>query len=402
MTSRGNQLVRMTATALALLCAAAAGARSARAGGARCEFELRQGEVTFASPLPAENPLSERVQGCLAALADELRRRPGIRAVTVAARLPAEQRVGGAGLAIARSAAELLVQGGVDAWRVSAVAPASQPGEPALLHIAYRERHASRPVARLLAASGLVETGAAVAELERAGHGTLLYPRDFVRTGASSFARLLLADGSYLRLGSDSLLRLGRIELNEKLERNVQLVLLGGSLETIVRPGGLSMVFNVLTRTAVAGVRGTDFRTHASAGDTRIETLGGEVLLAGTLDAVSVGAGRGSRVGSDGFPERTRKLLAAPVVVEPRKGRVFPADRLRWGANPSAAHYIVEIARDAEFSRYVHARSVRAPAVEVGSDLDPGKWFWRVAAVDADGFVGRTSKVYSFGLDRGR
>jgi hypothetical protein len=32
----------------------------------------------------------------------------------------------------------------------------------------------------------------------------------------------------------------------------------------------------------------------------------------------------------------------------------------------------------------------------MGAELPSGKWFWRVAGVDAEGFVGRTSRVYAF------
>ncbi len=397
----GGRRARSAAAALALLCVAGTGARSARADGTACSFELRQGEVVFHVQMPATSPLPPQVKDCLGALGRELDRRPSIRSVTVAARLPAAQRAGGTGLAIARHAADSIVEGGVDAWRVSAVAPATHPGEAAGLHVAYRERQPTRPVARLQATSGQVETGSATAKLERARHGALLYPQQLLRTGPRSYARLLLADGSYVRVAAESLVRVGRIDLDEDLARRVELALLRGSIETIVRKGALRTVFNVLTRTAIAGVRGTDFRTHANQTGTRIETLDGEVSLTGKLDSVVVGAGRGSRVGVDGFPERTRSLPAAPVVVKPLRGPVAFGQELRWEPVPGAASYIVEIARDAEFSRFVSSREAHAVETVIGTDLAAGKWFWRVAAVDADGFVGATSKVYAFGLVQG-
>jgi len=387
--------------AAALLCALGAGVSPARADSAPCEFWFTQGEVVFASPLAVEAPLSEASKACLAAVAGKIGARTSIRSVTVAARLPAAQRVGGTGLAIAQSAAEVLVDNGLQKWQVSAVAPASHPDEPAALRIAFRERRATRPVARLQAVSGEVDAGSAVADLERVARGAVLVSNQLVRTGPHSYARLLLADGSLVRLGAGGLLRLGAIEISKDLERNVKLVLYRGTIQTIVQGRGMRGRFNVLTRTAVAGVRGTDFRTTSDGKHaTRIETLGGTVELASKLDSVTVGAGRGSRVGRDGLTEQTRALLAAPTVKKLRHGRATARSRMRWASVPAAASYLIEIARDAEFSLEVSERVVQATEARVGQDLGAGKWFWRVTSVDPDGFVGLPSKIYSFVLDQ--
>ena len=59
--------------------------------------------------------------------------------------------------------------------------------------------------------------------------------------------------------------------------------------------------------------------------------------------------------------------------------------------------YRIEVARDADF--VVEPREVNVAAVTTLSwpeALPRGKWFWRVTAVNAGGFMGPTSKVYAF------
>ena len=73
---------------------------------------------------------------------------------------------------------------------------------------------------------------------------------------------------------------------------------------------------------------------------------------------------------------------------------------LEWQAVAGASGYAVELSRDAEFTYDVRRIDSAKPTVTPDAGVEAGKWYWRVAAVGADGFVGPTSKVYAFDLKR--
>ncbi len=358
-------------------------------GGVRFE----NGRVEMGRPLAPKGPETE---ACLKYVAEALKARPAIRSVTVAARLPDVERLDGQGLAVAKAAAEVLVAAGVPRTRVSAVAPPGVAGAPGQLQLAFIERPTQPTVARVRASSGEVSAGPAPAELRPRAPGDALFPGELLHTGPTARAELLLADGSTVRVMEGSLVRLGSIELMANLRRKVELELLRGSLETAAAPGGEGSVFEVRTRGAVAGVRGTHFRVSAQDdGFSRLETLEGKVALIGKKGDLDVVAGYGSRVMPDAAPEPVRPLLVAPTLADPRGGTFRAAPKLSWWTVTGAKAYRVELARTADFAAGVQQYNSPATEMEVPGSRE-GKWFWRVLAVDADGFVGFPSKIFAF------
>ncbi|QDE69244.1 hypothetical protein BHS09_20955 [Myxococcus xanthus] len=351
------------------------------------------GRMVFGRPLA---PQGAETDACLAHVAQALLARPAIRSVTVAAKLPDADRLDGRGLAAAKRAADVLVAAGVPRTRVSAMAPPSVEGEPAQLQLAYVERPAQPAVARLRAASGAVEAGATEALLLARTVGDSLYPGELLRTGADARAELALADGSMVRVVENSLIKVGAIELMANLQRKVQLDLLRGTVETDAAPGGAGSIFEVRTRGAVAGVRGTRFRVSAQDdGTSRLETLEGNVALSAEQAEVEVSGGHGSRAKPGSPPEPPRPLLPAPTLVGPRGGAFATAPKVSWRTLEGAATYRVEVARTADFAASVQTYDSASPELEIPGHRQ-GKWFWRVMAVDGDGFVGFPSKIYAF------
>lgn len=357
-------------------------------GGLRFE----NGRVEPGRPLAPKGPETE---ACLKHVAAALQARPAIRSVTVAARLPDAERLEGQGLAVARAAADVLVAAGVPRTRVSAVAPPALPGEPGQLQLAYVERPAQPAVARVRAASGGVSAGPEPTELRPRLVGDALYTGELLRTDAGARAKLALADGSVVRVLEDSLVRLGALELTAGLQRKVQLELLRGTVETDAAPGGEGSVFEVRTRSAVAGVRGTRFRVSAQEDGTgRLETLEGKVALGAERAEVDVTGGHGSRAMPGTAPEPPRRLLAAPVPSGPRGGTFPTPPKLTWRAVEGAKSYRVELARSADF--VLGVQTLEARSAELVPGPREGKWFWRVLPVDGDGFVGFPSKIFAF------
>ncbi|XXF81603.1 FecR family protein [Myxococcaceae bacterium GXIMD 01537] len=335
---------------------------------------------------------------CLKLVAQELNARPDVRSITVAARLPDEARLNGNGLSLAKAAADALIAAGVPRLRVSAVAPPINGDETARIAIAYVERPARRPVARLRLAGQDVTAGQDGQELKAVGAGDVLYTDDVLRTG-KGWVQLDLADASVLRVAPETLLRLGKIALNEHGQRQVELEVLEGTVEAQASKGEANSVFELKTRTAVAGVRGTRFRTSVVNDKvSRLETLEGLVVLDAGGGEQDVEGGYGSQVSAEAMPEKPRALLVAPDIQGPRAGKFPTSPRLSWQGVSGAKHYRVEVGRGADFVLDLHRYVTDTPELALES-LPAGKWFWRVSPLDADGFEGYSSKIYAFDIN---
>jgi hypothetical protein len=80
------------------------------------------------------------------------------------------------------------------------------------------------------------------------------------------------------------------------------------------------------------------------------------------------------------------QLPAAPTLVEPLPGTTAIGERgsFAWSGGPGAAgRYRIQIARDPQFAQMFLEREVGAEARFDVADVPPGKYFWRVAAVDS-------------------
>ncbi len=89
-------------------------------------------------------------------------------------------------------------------------------------------------------------------------------PGDLIETSKKSRIEIRLADNSAIRLGSKSRLVLKQALFPSKTQKNVSATLLRGQAYAAVsKLVGKDSTFEVKTRTAVAGVRGTAFRINA-------------------------------------------------------------------------------------------------------------------------------------------
>jgi len=364
-------------------------------------LSIGAGTVDVGAVLPTSAELSEGDRACLAEVGARLAARPGVRTVTVAVRMPDADRIAGAGGGIGRAYTKAIAAGGISAARISAVVPAAADGEAASVSLTFTEKQSTSKVAVSEAVSGDVTAGPDLESLTSLAGGDLIGANTWVQTGPGATAGIALADGSRVTLQSDGLLRVGALRVNDQLKRVVELELQRGSLDTDVTSGGDGSRYEVTTRTGVAGVRGTRFRLTVEDDASRLETLDGEVALAG-LEAdsaeVAVLKGFGSRVDESGAPSAPSALPKAPEVRGPLDGEHVRSDDLRWKPVSDARGYVLQFARDAEFVLDVSSQDAAAETAGLGPDLDAGTWFWRVAATDTEGFVGDWSKVHAFEL----
>ncbi len=358
---------------------------------------LDSGVVKTGKALPVKTDLAGDDLACAKAVAAAIKERAQIRSITLAAKVPSDRRPDGTAMAAAWT--KVMVAAGIPEARISSIVPTSAPGTAAELSIAYREP-TPRPVALVQAMTGKVFTGQDAAKLGPAANGTQLIQGDIVHTEKGAVARLALADGSFVSLLPDSMIKLGRIELTADLKRAVRLDLMKGRVEAIAEPKGSGSSFDIVTKTAIAGVRGTRFRVgELPSGSTGVETLDGKVELkseVGEKQSVVIEAGKTAEVDHKGNATPPRPLLPGAQITAPLSGEVDRSVALIWQPVPGSQSYKIEVAADGELATQLRVYSSTSPGLAMPKDLPAGHWFWRVSAVDTGDVVGMPSKTYSF------
>jgi len=224
---------------------------------------------------------------------------------------------------------------------------------------------------------------------------------DWIRTRNRSSVEIRHDDGTVIRLrpNSKAMISLAGQTKSERGDvRITQVKLESGSM--IAKVNKLlqrESRFEIETPTATSFVRGTELRVKVEdQGSTRLEVLEGAVDFGAADQNISVGGNFGSLVDVAGnTPASPHALPMAPAeLFTPAEREVLNGDingyRFSWSAVGGAVRYHLEIAADAEFSQLMDETWVSGTDAELLSlsvdSLEPGTYFWRVAAVDADGY----------------
>ncbi len=377
---------------LALVTAAGGVANAAAPCGG---IKVSEGSLTFGDRMTLDGSRSQEGTACIKAVAEQLLKMNALQTITVAARVPNDKSMREKGMETANYVADKLAEFGLQRSMVSTVVPMARPDEKDAIYFAYIERRSARSVAQIQTVSGRVLAGNKLGQLRDAGPGQLLSGSDYLETGKGSVALLKLLDDSHLYVFENSALRVGQVDIDGNGKRNVQVQMLRG--EAAVLASERDGPFYIVTGNAIAGVRGTVFRiAQVDPQKSRVETLGGTGTFGGKTSNIFVPEGKGSRVDHRGTPEEPRSLLVSPSPEWPLMGRATPGDLLRWQPVGEAHRYRIELAKNAQFTESWLLLESTVTKVLVPDTLSPGKWFWRVTALDVDGFVGYPSKIYAF------
>lgn len=230
--------------------------------------------------------------------------------------------------------------------------------------------------------------------------GAVLRAGDLVVTGANTFVRLGLPDGSHVTLPSQSRMRIVALH---------QMLLTGAVVRDFALDSGRSEAgvtpmtkpqdrFVVRTPLSVAAVRGTEFRV---AFETDIGRAG-----VGVLDgAVGVGSGAagvptetvaksfGVSVGAGGVSP-PRALLPAPSLKSASRVQQAPQVSLEIEPVDGAKAYRAQLAPDAGVIDPLAETQSETPSLSFGA-VDDGQWFVRLTAVDEGGLEG-APRTYGF------
>ena len=270
------------------------------------------------------------------------------------------------------------------------------PGQ--VLRIPQRLMRSSPIPAKLVSVFGDVRIDGAAGVL-----GSEINEGQKLQTGEGASAVLAMADGSRLRVPPSSLAEVatsrtygGRgtapgADSSSDGWFAGALRVLRGSVEVFATKVLRAKPLEVITPTAVVGVRGTQFRVgfdEAANASTRSEVVEGAVRLDASKQApgVDLRAGFGAVIDASSAAPRVAKLLEAPDLAGVPE--LFERPLVRFKPAASADVLRVQVAEDSNFDRIVSDQRVPAGTDVRIAGLDDARWYLRARRVDEQGIEG--------------
>lgn len=224
-----------------------------------------------------------------------------------------------------------------------------------------------------------------------------------LNVGSNSYLSLALADGSTVRVLSDSTMqvkKLREVTLANRHAKTINRVLQldRGNVDVSVTktPEAKSNSFEVVTPKAVAAVRGTRF--NVSLTDAQTMSSG---VTEGTVDVsknqattqpsehVALNAGFGVVVSANGQLGVAHPLLIAPTIthIDNAAGKDNDA-QFMWAVVPSAVSYQLRIANDEQMEQVFKNVVATEPQITIKDLALDANYMVGIRAVDADGLIG--------------
>jgi hypothetical protein len=203
------------------------------------------------------------------------------------------------------------------------------------------------------------------------------------------------ADGSTIRLGENSNLVFNKLSHFGKTGMvDTRLRLKNGSLTTDIPPLVKGSRYEIKTPSAVAAVRGTEFRLHTSEKETRLEVLEGTVEFSGKHGKMLVDAGQGATI-SEGNSRIELINLPSPPNTQLAKDTIneLPA-KIEWEKSRDANTYQVQITEKDKNGKLVQSTTQKNNSLEI-DQIKNGDYELAVRSINSEGYEGQdiTSKL---------
>jgi hypothetical protein len=270
-------------------------------------------------------------------------------------------------------------------------------------------QHVPKPgeqVARITAVAGTVRVKPNEQEIwDDATLSDLLHVGDVVQTEPVSAAEISFNAGSTVRVRPDSIVYLGgSAELSTaawRVESGRVNFSVGDQVTQIVTP--------TVTTTAQRNARGnidvgTDGETGVKvfAGQAEVQTQQGQLITLGENQALQVDA--------QGLAGEAQDLPPPPKLLSPEVKAILPfasppeaSAELTWEAVVRGDTYHVALDYNVVQANLLLSATLDEPGIRDTrhelQGLDPGRYFWRVAAVNAAGLEGAFSRVSFFSVE---
>ena len=235
--------------------------------------------------------------------------------------------------------------------------------------------------------------GNVLVKKDRFSQFQLLKPNTLIQVGYEVMSRngtalIKLADNSIIRVESNSHLSFNRMShFGDTGMVDTRIRLKRGGVITDVAPLERGSRFEIRTPSAVAAVRGTEFRLRTDDSGTQIEVTEGHVEFAHAHGSQTIRAGEGARVSNNSAIMATKKLYDAPKRAFNAKSVGELPVKLSWEPMPGAKSYQYELRIDAPEGNIVQSQELASPEIEL-DNVQNGEYQIAMRAVDKEGFEG--------------
>ncbi len=200
------------------------------------------------------------------------------------------------------------------------------------------------------------------------------------------------ADGSTIRLDPESNLVFNKLSHFGKTGMvDTRLRLKKGSLSTEVTPLVKGSRYEITTPSAVAAVRGTEFRIEAKPNETKLEVIEGEVEFSGKHGKALVTAGNGATIKQGTTQIQQQKLPEPPAPMFAQQSIDDLPATLEWEDSKKTGQYRVQIT-DNSNQQVIKNKTLTKPEVEL-THIENGKYDVAMRSIDSEGFEGPDSRT---------
>ncbi len=228
----------------------------------------------------------------------------------------------------------------------------------------------------------------------------VLQEREKVRTLSKSMAHILLSDQSRIRMRENSQAVIQKLEVNRlNKEQESKVSLVEGDLH-ILLGGGSKSDFDLGLEGVETEINSNNFWVNRDRKKTRFANFEGEIAIAIRDQKTVLTQNRGAVV-DRGRLSKAIRLLERPTSLIPQNTAVLHQTQvdLHWQQVKGAKEYLVELSDASDFATtLISERKIKTPHFKL-PQLRDGVYFWRVAAVDGHGLLGKKSLSYWFKLD---
>lgn len=209
---------------------------------------------------------------------------------------------------------------------------------------------------------------------------------DSLATGKNSLAKLLFADGSKIDIQSNSSLSIqDSYQYVGKETFVTNLKLAKGRTQVSANPEHvIGNTLKIQTPSAVAAVRGTQFRVAAEESVSLQETLEGRVAFSASGQEVLLTKGYGSLAEKDKAPLPPIQLPGAPDVSRLPKLFELNSAEFNFIAQQGVVAWIGQLALDEDFTQILSEQTTQSGKL-VFADLADGQYYLKLMTQDQHG-----------------
>ena len=196
------------------------------------------------------------------------------------------------------------------------------------------------------------------------------------------------ADSSTVRLEESSNLVFNRLSHFGKTGMvDTRLRLKRGSLTTDIPPLVKGSRYEIKTPSAIAAVRGTEFRLHSNEQETRLEVLEGKVEFSGEHGQVMVDAGQGATI-KEGSPRIEIIKLPLPPQTQFAMDKIksLPAT-LEWDKTRDATAYQVQLTEKDKNGKLIQRNTQTDTNLQI-DQIQNGNYELAIRSINSNGYEG--------------